>query len=92
MKRQFTVKLDNDHIRFTPDGKVAVVDAIKALSASGEPESVWESLKAECPEINELYQDYDFHENKSEAVVDGKGWDKIEAMLLDYMLENDFSS
>lgn len=85
MKHQFTIKLDNDHIRFTPDGKVAVVDAIKALSGSGEPESVWESLKAESPEINELYQDYDFYENKSEAVVDGTGWEKIEAALLDYM-------
>ena len=88
MTRQFTLKLDNDQIRFTPDGKVAVVDAIKALSAISEPESVWESLKAECPEINVLYQDYDFYDNKSKAVVDGKGWDVIEAALLDYMLDH----
>lgn len=89
MERQYTVKLDNDHIRFTPDGKVAVVDAIKALSDLGEPETVWESLKAESPEINEVYQDYDFSESKSEAVVDGEGWEKIEAALLDYMLDHD---
>lgn len=89
MERQFTVKLANDHIRFTPDGKVAVVDAIKTLSALGSPESVWETLKAESPEINEVYQDYDFSESKSEAVVDGEGWEKIEAALLDYMMDHD---
>ena len=89
MEHQFTLKLDNDPIRFTPDGKVAVVDAIKALSALGEPESVWESLKAERPEIKEVYQDYDFAESKSEAVVDGEGWEKIEVALMDYMLDHD---
>jgi hypothetical protein len=82
------MKLEKEHIRFTPDGKVAVVDAIRALSASDEPESVWESLKAECPEFNELYQDYDFHENNFEAVVDDKGWEKIETALLDYILDH----
>jgi len=91
MEHQFTLKLDNDLIRFTPDGKVAVVDAIKALIALGEPESVWESLKAESPEINEVYQDYDFAESKSEAVVDGEGWEKIEVALMDYMLDHDRS-
>jgi len=87
--RQFTVKFDNDHIRFTPDGKVAVVDAINALSDLGEPETVWESLKAESPEIDQVYQKYNFTESKSVAVVDGEEWEKIETALLDYMLDYD---
>jgi hypothetical protein len=87
--RQFTVKFDNDHIRFTPDGKVAVVDAINALSDLGEPETVWESLKAESPEIDQVYQKYNFAESKSVAVVDGEEWEKIETALLDYMLDYD---
>ena len=70
---------------------MAVVEGSTALSALGKPESVWESLKSECPEIKGLYQDYDFHENKPEAVVDGNGSDKIEAALLDYMLDHDRS-
>jgi hypothetical protein len=89
MTHQFTLKLDNDHIRFTPDGKVVVVDAIKALSDLEEPETIWELLKAENTEIKKIYQDYDFAESKSEAVVDGEGWKKIEAALLDYMLDHD---
>jgi hypothetical protein len=89
MTRQFTLKLENDQIRFTPDGKVAVVDAIKALSDLGDPETVWELLKTESPEINEVYQDYDFAESKSEAVVDVEGWGKIETALLDYILDHD---
>lgn len=92
MKRQLILRLDNDYVRFTPDGKVAVIDAIKALSDLGEPETVWESLKAESPEINEIYQEYDFAESTSEAVVDGEGWEKIETALLDYMLDHDCSS
>ena len=92
MPRQLTLKLDNDHIRFTPDGKVAVVDAIKALSDLGDPETVWESLKAESPDIKEVYQDYDFAERKSEAVVDSEGWNKIEAALLDYILDRNSTS
>jgi len=89
MPRQLTLKLDNDHIRFTPDGKVAVVDAIKALSDLGDPETIWELLKAGSPEIKGVYQDYDFAESKSEAVVDGEGWEKIETALLDYILDHD---
>ncbi|MEJ2168289.1 MAG: hypothetical protein P8X90_22445, partial [Desulfobacterales bacterium] len=61
MNRQLTIKLADDHIRFTPDGKVAIIDAIKALSALGKPEFIWESLKTDYPEIKGLYQDYDFH-------------------------------
>jgi hypothetical protein len=39
------MKLDGDRVRFTPDGKVAVVDAIRALSAVERAERIWDSLK-----------------------------------------------
>ena len=83
--RHITMQLDGDRIRFTPDGKIAVVDAIKALSTEDGADRIWESLKKECPEFKNLCQSYYFQENKTDAVVDGQGWEKIEAALLDYI-------
>jgi hypothetical protein len=82
------MKLDGDYVRFTPDGKVAVVDAIKALSAreSAECLCIWESLKEKRPEFRELCEGYSFQENKPESVVDGDMWEKIEDALLDYII------
>jgi len=90
--RHYTMELDKDRVRFTPDGKVAVVDAIKALSASKGAERIWESLKKERPEFKRLCQTYNFHENKMDSVVDGEGWEKIEDALLDYILDHGSSS
>ena len=36
-----TIQLDGDRMRFTPDGKVAVVDAIRVLNAGNSPQQVW---------------------------------------------------
>ena len=85
------MKLDGDLVRFTPDGKIAVVDAIKALSARRGADRIWESLKEERPEFKELCQTYIFKENKIDSVVDGEGWEKIEDALLDYILEHNSS-
>lgn len=86
--KHFTMQLDKDRVRFTPDGKIAVVDAIKALSASEGAERIWASLKKERPEFKNLCQRYNFHENKMNSVVDGEGWEKIEDALLDYILDH----
>ena len=90
--KQFTMQLDGDSIRFTPDGKVAVVDAIKALSARNCGESIWESLKAERPEFKGLCEGYHFQADKIDSVVDGEGWEKIEDALLDYILDHSGSA
>jgi hypothetical protein len=84
--KHFTMDLDGDRVRFTPDGKVAVVDAIKALSAREGAERIWETLKKERPEFKNLCQPYRFRENKMDSVVDGEAWEKIEDALLDYIL------
>lgn len=90
--KHFMVKLDGDRLRFTPDGKVAVVDAIKALSAKDGAERIWRSLKEERPEFKKLCQQYNFQEDKADFVVDGEGWEKIEDALLDYLLDHHLST
>ncbi len=86
MGGQFTMKLMDSEVKFTPDGKVAVVDAIKALSASQEASRIWQALKQKQPEFANLCERYDFDENQPECVVDSQGWEQIEDALLDYIL------
>jgi hypothetical protein len=90
--KHYSMKLDGDRVRFTPDGKIAVVDAIKALSAKTNAGRIWESLKAERPEFKDLCQGYNFKEDQTDSVVDGKGWEKIEDALLDYILDHHASA
>jgi hypothetical protein len=82
------MKLDGDRVRFTPDGEVSVVDAIKALSTVEGAERIWESLKQERPEFEDLCQGYNFQENQIDSVVDGESWEIIEDALLGYILDH----
>ena len=86
--KHFTMSIDGERVRFTPDGKIAIVDAIKALSAREDPEQIWASLKAERPEFDDICEGYIFKDNKMAPVVDGKGWEQIENALLDYILDH----
>ena len=89
--KHYSMKLEGDRVRFTPDGKIAVVDAIKALSARKGAKHIWESLKAERPEFKNLCQGYNFKGDQTDSVVDGEGWEKIENALLDYILDHNAS-
>ena len=86
--KHYMMKLDGDRVRFTPDGKVAVVDAIKALIAVEGAERIWQSLKNERPEFKDLCERYNFQEDKIDSVVDGESWGKIEDALLDYIVDH----
>ena len=86
--KHYSMKLDGDHIRFTPDGKIAVVDAIRALTAKKGANRIWESLKAERPEFKELCHSHTFKGDKTDSVADGEAWAKIEDALLDYIVDH----
>ncbi len=87
MKNHVTMQLMDSAVKFTPDGKVAVVDAIKALSDSEDATRIWQMLKHEQPEFVNLCEGYIFQGNRSEPVVDSEGWQQIEDALLDYILD-----
>ncbi len=86
--KHYSMKIDGDPVRFTPDGKIAVVDAIKALSAGRSARRIWESLKSQRPEFKDLCQGYNFTGDQTDSVVDGEGWEEIENALLDYILDH----
>ena len=85
MEQTVIVTLDSAPLRFTPDGKVSVIDAIRAVSSSNHPYSIWENLKAEHPEILIYCEDYCFQEEGPIPVIDSKGWERVWMLLPDYL-------
>jgi hypothetical protein len=87
MAPSFQVDLDGNKIRFTPEGKVSVLDAIQALTDRHQPETIWFDLLRDNPGIDNLCEDYRFSDMVPSAVVDGEGWSIIEDLLMVYILE-----
>jgi hypothetical protein len=86
MPKEFVLCLEEDFVRFTPSGEIAVIDAIKALSVSDTAEDIWEALKDQNPEILSHCKRFHFSKNISAIVVDSQGWEQIESLLFDYIL------
>jgi hypothetical protein len=87
MGRPVIVNLDSIPLRFTPDGKVSVVDAIRAVSESNSPATIWENLKRAHPEILIHCEDYSFHGENPIAVINSKGWERVWLLLPDYLAD-----
>ena len=90
MKQNFVVHLDDDPVRFTPDGKVSVLDAIKALTQMDCPRHLWEELKENHPEVLDYCGSYSFQKGQSLPVVDNVGWDRLWPVLMSYLWNSDF--
>ena len=89
MEDYVTLQLEDDAIRFTPDGRIAVVDAIGALSQADCPVCIWEDLKRNNPELNEMHADYTFPEEEAVPVVDSRSWVIIQTLLLDHLMDSE---
>jgi hypothetical protein len=85
------VHFDDDPVRFTPDGKVSVLDAIKALTQLDCPRYLWDDLRRNHPEIMRHCGSYSFQKGQSLPVVDNAGWDMLWTVLIDYLGDSDFS-
>ena len=86
MPKEFILCMEENSVRFTPSGEIAVIDAIKALTESSTAEEIWETLKDENPEILSHCKRFHFSKSRSVMVVDSQGWDQIESVLFDYIL------
>ena len=87
MPKELVLSLEENSVRFTPGGEIAVIDAIKMLSESDTAEDIWETLKNEHPEILSHCKRVHFSKNKSITVADSRGWEQIESLLFDYILD-----
>lgn len=81
------LSLDQHAIRFTPDGKIAVIDAITALSDSSNARHIWRDLSATHPEILAFCDSYNFRKSESTPVANGEGWEIIQSLLFEYLVE-----
>lgn len=88
MEDHVTLQLEDDAVRFTPDGRIAVVDAIGALTQAGCPVCIWEDLKRDNPQLEELYGDYTFPEQDNVPVADSQSWVIIQTLLLDHLIDS----
>jgi hypothetical protein len=89
MEEPFTVHLDDIPVRFTPDGKVFVIDAIKATMQSKQALAIWETLKSEHPEILAYYEDYAGKGKTPLPVADSSGWEMIMRLLFSDLADDD---
>ena len=91
MEQNLVVHFDGDPVRFTPDGKVSVLDAIGALVHSECPTSLWDDVKKKHPEITSYCGTYSFQKGQSMPVVDNEGWNRLSIVLMDYLVDSDSS-
>jgi hypothetical protein len=89
MKPFVTLQLEDDTIRFTPDGRIAVVDAISALSETDCPDCVWEDLKRSHPQLGGMYNDYSFTGKERVPVASSENWDFIQTLLLERLIDSE---
>ena len=87
MKRYYTIRMEGQSVRFTPEGDVAVVDAIQALSGSDRAGFIWQNLRKSHPNLDSRCHDYSFRKNAATEVVDNEGWEQIEEALIDYIID-----
>ena len=81
MEKPFTLHLDDIPVRFTPDGKVFIIDAIKATMQSNQARAIWEAFKSDHPEVLAYYEDYFLQGKNPMPVADSVGWEMIMTLL-----------
>lgn len=77
MEHGFKLKLDADEVRFSSDGRVALPDAIKAMTGCEPPQEVLDRMKMIFHEIPCGYVEWDFPGESSVPVVSGEGWSTL---------------
>jgi hypothetical protein len=87
MEQALIINLDNETVRFTPDGRVSVIDVIRAVSNSNCPWDIWERLRTEHPEILIHCEDYSFLREGPIPGMDSEGLGKIWMLLHNYLLD-----
>lgn len=81
--------MDDTPVRFTPDGKVSVIDAIRVVTDSQFPSSIWETIATKHPEILSYCEDYSFKKEEPIPVVGSEGWERIWMLLPDFLSDPD---
>lgn len=89
MNEELRVAIDDKDIRFTPDGKVAALDAINALVdqlvGHISAERIWEEFRRDNPDVD--CTEYTFSGDEAHCVLDRQTVERFEDWLFLYTLE-----
>ncbi|MFO7785516.1 MAG: hypothetical protein ACQET7_12640 [Thermodesulfobacteriota bacterium] len=91
MQENIILEKGEDPVRFTPDGKVAVVDAVKFMRDSDHWTDLWNKVVEENPGILQHCEKYSFENESKQLVVDSEGWERIILLLFETMSDSDFA-
>ena len=80
------MQINDDTVRFTPDGEISVADAIQVLSGRNDSRTVLETITNENPEILDQCKPYAFKGEDSILVADLAVWNKIVPLLAEHLL------
>ena len=88
MDKMITLEMDGESIRFTEDGKMAVIDAISVLSSDESPACILEKLKQKNPKLETDLETLTY-KGESVAVADSQSWEIIQTLLLEYLINGE---
>ncbi len=80
----FKLKLDGDVVRFSPDGKVVLLDAIKALTGREPSEELLAGMKRRLPGLAGRCEERDIPGEGSLTVICSEGWLRV----CDWLIQN----
>ncbi|MEJ2040969.1 MAG: hypothetical protein P8X55_18885 [Desulfosarcinaceae bacterium] len=86
MEKQISFSIDGQRIRFTPDGRVAILDAIGALCDMDDSQRIWPKMLSQWPQLSNVFSLYRFDSRHETPVATPDAWDEIETRLLDYIV------
>ncbi len=89
MDTLFNLKMDNEIVRFTPDGRISIVDAIRTLSGQDDSVALLDSIAATKPEILKHCEAYPSDQEEDLFVADTTAWDEIVMLLADHLLSGE---
>jgi len=88
MNDTVTLSLDNNPIRFTPEGQLFIIDAISAVSQTASAGWLWNKLRKQHPEIDGYCDYIKTTATIEESVCDSESWAIIQEHLFDYLISS----
>ena len=82
------LRLENDDVRFTGNGQIAIIDAIAALGSPECPACIWDNLKRKHPTLKGIFHTATIDGEVDVPVADSESWDIIQNLLFEYLVEN----
>jgi hypothetical protein len=87
-KKTIKVKMGEETVRFTPEGKLFVEDAIRLMNPEVESRDIWERMTNDHPDILDYCENYHTREENTLTIIDSEGLDRIISLLPEYLFSD----